>query len=398
MNLARELASIDTRMTRSDNDPNLALSLNASEHLARPTRDESTNSAMISRQATIASQLTYTLYDFGRQNTKLAKSEHAEKIANSTRDKIQEEIFWRVIRAYFDVAATSRLSKIAKEQLAVTKARLAQQKLNYRNGLRPKSDVLMAEVDYGKSQIAFHQATLDNDSAKLHLSILITPELNSLGPSSDIEVATDGVSTQGPQAWDQIIEQLREDSLSARERHITLELQELYIAQDILDSEILPILNTSILVEYTSARNTHFTPMRPKASGKVEFIWDIPWNGIHRDKKERLSVRKRDYETQLAIVRKERLQVVAQATQKLSSAKQHYHLLENQINITKQQQKLVNQRYLAGQATALELSAVESALLSMLLDRAKLSNLVSDTMIELAHARGINNLRILSKI
>lgn len=399
--LAEDLARIDSELAAFADDPRISLSATAGARWAQKTDSSPNNFKELTKEHAYSGQLAYTLYDFGRQDARLAQAEQALKARELGKDEVDEKLFWSVARAYFAVAAAERLVAITKDQLSVNESKLGQQTRNYRQGLRPESDVVTAEVDVGKSRIAHQQAVFDAQMTRLRLGLLMSPpqegaEGIAAGPSG--AVPTDGISTKAPSAWDGMLAALAKRAASAAERRFAAESDALAAEVAAIDAKTRPTLTATLGAQYGSDGSGDFTPMRPSSTGQLAFTWELPWNGMSRTETHRVSLRRRDLELQIEAEREARRVRERQALQQLDAAKAQHGLLEAQLALAQKQQKLVNDRYRTGKASAIELSTAEAALLGVHLDRTRLSNAVAESLLTLAEARGVRDVNVLSRI
>jgi outer membrane protein TolC len=216
------------------------------------------------------------------------------------------------------------------------------------------------------------------------------------GPSG--AVPTDGISTKAPSAWDGMLAALAKQAASAAERRLAAESDALAAEVAAIDAKTKPTLTATLGAQYGSDGSGDFTPMRPSSTGQLALTWELPWNGMSRTETYRVGLRRRDLELQIEAEREARRVRERQALQQLEAAKAQHGLLEAQLALAKKQQKLVNDRYLTGKASAIELSTAEAALLGVHLDRTRLSNAVAESLLILAEARGVRDVSVLSRI
>lgn len=397
--ISHERAALEIEEANKFNDPDVSLGAHMATRWQAARDATAANSQIITRDAGISSQLNYTLYDFERKSATISRAEHIQQLAKAEDEEVREQVFWSVVRAYYTASSAMRLRKITKSQMEIYKSRLEQQKRNYTLGLRSESDVLMAEVDFGKSQINHQQSILESDAANLRLDILINLSTQFNDPNRVyFEILTNGVSTKHPDEWDVIIKKIANMKPTAREARIDKEIASLASDRELLYANTQPTLSAIISAEYGSTRNKDIRPLSLSANGQLAITWKIPWNGMLRIETERIALKQRDLDLQSAKIRKSRIQKAQEAVKTIQSGKIHFQLLEKQNLLAKKQRTLINTRYIAGKASALELSAAESALLSVFLDQTKLANIIAEALIDLAQAHGVRDIELLSRI
>lgn len=363
-------------------------------------QEKSANSAAkISEHSRIHSytaQVRYTLFDFGRQNAKESAAESAKKIQELTRDETDEKIFFTVVRAYQDVAASERLVTIVREQLTISQSRLAQQMRNYKQGLRSESDVVTAEVDVGRAQIALQTNLNQVLLAKRSLLRILRPE--SL-VDTDFSVEAGTVAKSGPKQWEELIRDIEKLAVAqtTTQKLLIQSRENLFAEEQSLEALVRPVIGTVISGDY-SGDSGNWSPMRPAASGQLQISWDVPWNGRNRLAKTALTLKKQDLALRESSLNLILAQNILNAKTQVDRTKSLFESMQVQLKLVGKQRTLVNDRYQSGQASALDLSSAEAALVNMRLELAKLSNTVASAIIMLAETRGVRSTELLKKL
>ncbi len=341
-------------------------------------------------------QMRYNLLDFGRQNAKLLAATSLLKLQELAKEETDEKIFWSVLRAYQEVAVSERILEITKEQQSISESRLSEQTKNYRQGLRPESDVVTAEVDVGKAKIARQNAMNEVLLAKQALLQLTDPE--NANKDLDFSVAKGSVSTGNPASWEALIQNIEKQSTSVTtsQKIISVSRDALKADEDAINASTKPIIGALIAGEYSGEGD--WSPMRPSASGQIQFSWDVPWNGMSRLNRQSLILNKQDLDYRENDLKRSLEQREVLARTLVSQTKALYAAMQNQAELVAKQFRLVQNRYKLGQASALDLSAAENALVSMKLDQVRLSSNVAAAISALAEARGVRSIEILSEL
>ena len=341
-------------------------------------------------------QMRYNLVDFGRQNAKLLSATSQMKLQELAKEEADEKIFWSVLRAYQDVAARERILEITKEQQSISENRLSEQTKNYKQGLRPESDVVTAEVDVGKAKIAHQNAMNEVLLAKRALLQLIDPE--NANKVLDFSVTKGSVSTGNPDSWEAAIQNIEKQStsLTTSQKIISASRAALKADEDAIKASTKPTIGAVIAGEYSGEGD--WSPMRPSANGQIQLTWDVPWNGMSRLNRQSLILETQELDYRETDLKRSLEQREVLARTLVSQTKVLYSSMQNQAELVAKQFKLVQNRYKLGQASALDLSAAENALVSMKLDQVRLSSSVATAITALAEARGVRSLEILSEL
>ena len=394
--LKQEQAKINAAVVDASNDPTLGLS---GAWGARWQKRTDNSPASFKEQSTIHSyglQMRYNLIDFGRQNAKELTALSQLKLQDLAKEEADEKIFWSVIRAYQDISKNERILEISREQKTISENRLSEQNKNYRQGLRSESDVITAEVDVGKAKIALQNSLNHVVLAKQTLAQLI----NSENPNSnlDFSVTKGNVTAASPTYWDSLIKEIEQKSPQATtSQKIILASRDALIAdENAIDASTKPVLGTLLAAEYSG--DGDWSPLRPAASGQIQLTWDIPWNGMTRLSRQSLAIDKQDLDLREKNIQQSMQQSEIYARTLISQTKILHEAMQGQAKLVSRQFQLVQNRYQVGQASALDLSAAENALVILKLDQVRLSSNIAGAIIALAEARGVRALDILEKL
>ena len=394
--LKQEQAKINAAVVDASNDPTLGLS---GAWGARWQKRTDNSPASFKEQSTIHSyglQMRYNLIDFGRQNAKELTALSQLKLQDLAKEEADEKIFWSVIRAYQDISKNERILEISREQKTISENRLSEQNKNYRQGLRSESDVITAEVDVGKAKIALQNSLNQVVLAKQTLAQLI----NSENPNSnlDFSVTKGNVTAASPTYWDSLIKEIEQKSPQATtSQKIILASRDALIAdENAIDASTKPVLGTLLAAEYSG--DGDWSPLRPAASGQIQLTWDIPWNGMTRLSRQSLAIDKQDLDLREKNIQQSMQQSEIYARTLISQTKILHKAMQGQAKLVSRQFQLVQNRYQVGQASALDLSAAENALVILKLDQVRLSSNIAGAIIALAEARGVRALDILEKL
>ncbi len=394
--LKLEQAKISSAVVDASTGPTFALS---GAWGARWQKRTDSSPASFEEQSKIhlyGAQLRYNILDFGRQKSKELSASSQLKLQELAKEEADEQIFWSVLRAYQEITANERILEINKEQQSISESRLSEQNKNYRQGLRPESDVVTAEVDVGKAKIAVQNALNQVLLSKQALAQLISPD----NPTArlDFSVTKGNISASSPSYWDTLIKEIEEraNEMTIRQKIISASRDALKADEDAIDASTKPVLGALISGEYSG--EGEWSPMRPAASGQLQLTWDVPWNGMTRLSRQSLAINRQDLEIREKDLQQSIQQSETYARTLIAQTKTLHASMEGQAKLVTRQFQLVQNRYKVGQASALDLSAAENALVSMKLDQVRLSSNVVRAITSLAQARGVRALDVLSKL
>ncbi len=394
--LKLDQAEINAAVVDASNDPTLGLSGAWGVRWQKRTDNSPARFEEQSKIHSYGAQLRYNLLDFGRQNAKETSAASQIKLQSLAKEEADEQIFWLVVRAYQEVATNERILEITKEQLSISENRLTEQNKNYRQGLRPESDVVTAEVDVGKAKIALQNAMNNVLLSKQDLAQLMSPASSTA--TLDFSVARGHISASSTTSWDELIKEIesRSTEVTIDQKIVSANRDALKAEEDAIDSSNKPFFGALISAEYSGEGG--WSPMRPAASGQLQLTWDIPWKGMTRLSRQSLAINRKDLEFREKDLQQTLQQSETYARTLITQTKTLHTAMEAQAKLVNKQFQLVQNRYKVGQASALDLSAAENALVNMKLDQIRLSSNVAGAIIALAKARGVRSLEILSKL
>lgn len=385
--VAFDLVSADIDVLKHENDPRLILSGTLSE-MRPPTTNLLGNTIANANRSgsTFALQLTGVLYDFGRHAARLAQSESQRELRSLSLEETSLLIRYRVARGYTMLLGAERALAVALEQVRITQDKLAQQRSNYRKGLRAESEVVASELDLGRARITMARTQAEVRSIRQSIASL----MNVPGEAIAQAVVPDHLlELKPPDVWKSLMTTwgARLEKSVAEERRAK-EVQALQYDEAMVSLMQRPTLSGSVTAQ-------HLQPWMGQSRdiylGQIQLSWDIPWSHIARDEMHRLSLRKRDLtllgETEL----EDRRDLEARARMAFDDALDQWQASQEQTELAARQRKLVKSRYDTGKASALELSSAEADLLSQRLDLVKLQNTMALALIDCAEARGVTD-------
>jgi outer membrane protein TolC len=388
-NLGIDLAAADVAVLSHENDPRLVLSDTLSEMRPNATNLLGNTIANANRSGTTAIlQLSGMIYDFGRHAARLAQSENQKDLRSLTHEETLLNIRYRVARGYTSLVSAERAFVVAGEQVKITQAKLEQQRLHYKRGLRSESEVLAAEMDLGRANLVLSRAKAEIRSVRQTFASLLNVQEELVYqkplPSQVLELKPPEKTVLLLARWGDVIQK------NPRDQRREKEAEALVRDEDLVRSMQRPTLTGSISAQHLmpwngAARNVYL--------GQMQLSWDIPWNGMARDERHRISLRRRDLALLTESERNDRKDQDARARLTLENAAVEWQSSKNQASLAERQRELVQRRYDSGKASALELTSAEAELLTQRLELVRLQNTMTLALIDLAEARGVKDLR-----
>ncbi len=379
--LAAQLAADDRRILSYENDPHLVVSGNWSNYRPRSGTPPLGSSGGVGRDEVYAAQLSATLYDFGRHDKRMEQADYAEQVKQLAAAEVTESLSFSIARAYAGVLAAERTLHITGEQVVVEAEQLSDQRLNYQRGLRPESDVVMAEVTLGRAQLAATKAQDDARASRISLGLLVGEEQQ---PLLDGPVPAASVNRSDAAHWDQLLTSWQQFHKGAAQLRREQEARALQVDTDLVDAVKRPLLQGGLAATRSGAWGGE---QRNVYTGQIGLSWDLPWDGMARDEVHRIGLRRSDLGLQDDLERKVRSDLDATAREQFRAGKSQLAALMAQVRLIDREHELVQRRYRAGKASALEVSAAEADLLTQRLAVVTTLNALALRVIDVAQAR-----------
>lgn len=340
-----------------------------------------------SKSQAYGTQLSRTLYDFGRHDARVGQADAAQAVKELQANEVTEALRFKVARAYAGVAGLERLAKLAFDQLKVSEDKLSEQRRNYQRGLRPESDVVTAEVEAGRARIARDKALTDVRAARLALA-------QTLGMALDLDkltLAPGAYAVRDPRALAQIVQTWQAQQKSAAMARREKERQALDADLSLVDANKRPTVSGALTAQ-EGAPLANQPDFKPLVTGSVGISWDVPWNGMSRDEVRRVAIRRQDLDVQEAAELRQRTDKDAAAREALTVGAEQWDALGRQLGLLERQRKMVQSRYELGKASALELGQSEADLVSMRADVTRLGNTLLAATLDVAEAHAVADL------
>ncbi len=402
--LARDLAVIDKDIVDYESNPKLTFQSTWSDRYSEVDSSKKTGSSggssnQETRDQNYSLQFNYQLYDFGRHSKKLEGAELQIRIKELSSTEVTELLKWKLARAYNAALSAIRSREIVREQLTISESKLREQKSNYEHGLRPESDVVSAEIDLGRVRLSLEKAESDEINAKRQLLFFMGWMTDATKPSpaddliavNTLSLPRSSLNMRSPEQWVFMIKNWKNFEPSESQKRRKVEMAALTTERASVEASKLPTLSLGVGAQESGS----WQPLKPIYSGQLQLSWDIPWNGMLRDERERIARKSRDLDLQEDLEVKARAEKLQLAKDQLETLSRQWRFLKNQESLLKRQQVLVKQRYDAGKATAFELSTIDNDAINVRLDIIKLASSEANAVIDLAEALAISDVKML---
>lgn len=383
----KELAAQRKELGFYENDPTLAFQSSITQRY-RDTSGATGGGAAQDPRTTEqlhSLNLSIPLIDFGRSTARERQLDLELQAAVAGEKEMLTKLHFDVARAYLAAAAAQRSIEITKEQIKIADTRAREQNRLYQQGMRPESDVLAAQVDLGSAQISLQQAEDDALTARMRLAaVLGVTDHNSLSTLMPPPLRID------PRALVDFLEFLEKTPAqpAPSQQRRSLQLEALGASLDQVKASTRPRLNGALGAQAAGS----FTPVKPHASAALALAWEIPWSGQNRDQQQLNALQRQSIELSGAQEELQRQTQWQTGQHSFNSARRSAIALIDQEKIVERQQRLVQQRYNSGRATALELSSSEAAVINVRQSLARVGQQAVGAAIDAAEAKGMTSL------
>lgn len=377
-----EAAQLSKALAEYENDPTVEISATAGANYREvPSGAAAANAENVTRQQSYGLSIGVPLYDFGRHDARREVVDSNARLAALDAEVAEESLRLAVARAYLDVWTATRTVAVTEQQLQVAQSKLSTQTRNYKMGLRPESDVVTAEVDLGRADITRLSATDTLIATQARLADLTGDGASKVPASTPPQVAN---LTHTVDGWGA-------GKPTASERRQAVEGDALNAELNGLRAKRRPSLAAVVSAEEAGT----LSPLRTTASAQVRLSWDIPWSGMGRAEEDILSQRRQTLELATSGTQRDKTQATRLARDSLNANVRLAGALDNQLKLAERQMKLVQSRYEAGQASALEVSTAENTLLTIRLDQIRAGDAAVRAALNIAEAQGVSDLEAL---
>lgn len=96
--------------------------------------------------------ITQVIYDFGRTTSRIKRSENLKEFARQTYRSGEQEVFIKVVEAYYGILEAGKNLKAADDEIIQMENHLKMAKTLHQQGVATKNDVLQAEVQLANSR------------------------------------------------------------------------------------------------------------------------------------------------------------------------------------------------------------------------------------------------------
>ena len=333
------------------------------------------------RQQSHGLTLSLPLIDFGRNSRQAAGLSYLADAAKLGEKAADETIHFAVARAWLAAQAAVLGEEITTGQLRLAKSRVEEQTRLYRQGMRPESDLIAARVELGRAEIG-HQTAVEN---RIVAMIRLATMMGETSSWQSVAVPPLKNDVDRVHQWFQDVI-LKAETKRVSSQRADLERRAIDAELDAVRAERWPQINAEIGLREVGA----LTPLRQEASGQIALTWEIPWHGMNREQRRVLELERKSLELEEANVNLRFEGQWWEARQALETARRTAEALKSQVELVQRQKILVEQRYAAGRATALELSTAEAALLQVQQEAARVASDAYTAVIAAAEAKGLS--------
>ncbi len=348
------------------------------------TAAESRNEDKSARRFSLsASQM---IYDFGRTS---ALSKQASLTAESSSfryEKAKSEVTYQVAVLFSKLMLQRELLAILSEQQKFAQKKVYSQKENYRKGLRPEGDLLAAEVEQGRVEIALLKAKAEEEDIRAELGRLSGIDGDRLKELSSLKIQDNaGLKWAGVvQIW------AGHANKNFTAAYLDKEYEASLSEEEKIRAESRPNLDLNVTFERAQSESN---PFKNRVMGEVRFSWEIPYFGQHRDRIRKIQVKTEG-------VKKEQNEFLLKLGDDIKTSKEYFASQQAQWAALQQQKKrvdrqlvLIKARYESGKASTLELSNAQSEALNLELELAKTTFQLLNTVLEIARLFEVQDLK-----
>ena len=329
--------------------------------------------------------LNQTLYDFGRLSAQRKRSDLQRKVVELRVSEVDDALRYRVARAYLKILTSQQIQRTIELQVRNAQKKLTEIERSYRRGEKSEVDFVKSQADAGRAQLAVKRS---QDEVRVALDQL-TVFFADVGNANAAGFVFPNLMLKSAQEWSKLVGtwgvQPFKNAIGVRRD----------AEREALDAQ-LPIIETSkkpvVSSQISAQLGGNLFPVRPSALAQLQFSYNIPWNGMENDEKEKVLLQKQDLLLQDDIDTKLRLDKLSLARSQIDVSLSQISEIQNQVKILERYQELVRKRYNAGKASALELSTTEDEVINSYLDLSRVQVTVSSAALDIAEAVGVTEL------
>jgi outer membrane protein TolC len=297
--------------------------------------------------------------------TSLHKAQATELVAQAKLEIAQRGLVVTVTREYYGLIVAQRKYATAQEAAMQAARFLEIARQQQRAGQVAQADVIKAEIQSGQQQVAFGEATLGMENARLALAVLLFPTLNenftvvddlntpaALPPFAELRTMA-GRNNPDILAADQALQAALQDVRAARSAFLPsvavegvygIEANEFALHSRVSaqpDLGVLPNLGYFVTLNLTVP------------------VWD--WGGL-QSKLRQSKTRTHQAEVDLRQAQRQLMRNLYQKYNEATVAKSAVDSLQQIAQLATESLRLINLRYQAGEATALEVVDAQNTL------------------------------------
>jgi outer membrane protein TolC len=276
-----------------------------------------------------------------------------EEVAIESTENGRRQVLFGTAQAYYGAAGLKQVVAIQARQLSISLDHEKDAKVRYDAGTAPKITLLRAQIDRSRAEQDLKRAENAYLGAKVALATLLDRK------SADFEVTTPA-APQLPENLDALEQQALKDRPDVQAAETSLALAERN--RNGVYTRYAPSLGA--FGRYQWANVTGFTGKQTSWAVGLALNWTLFDGGLRESDLREDQARVREAEAARAGAEARALDEVKRARLDLDSAVANRLKAKEQLDLARENQKLVDVNYKAGAATYLEVSDANTALLS----------------------------------
>ncbi|HEX9291529.1 MAG TPA: TolC family protein [Anaeromyxobacteraceae bacterium] len=276
-----------------------------------------------------------------------------EQVATQSVENGRRQVLFGTAQAYYGAASLKQVVAIQQRQLAIALEHEKDAKVRYDAGATPKITLLRAQIDRSRAEQDVKRAENGYLGAKIALATLLDRR------TADFEVAAPP-SPQLPANLDALEQDALRQRPDVQAAETSLRLAER--SRNGVYTRYAPSLGA--FGRYQWANVTGFTGQQTSWAVGLALNWTLLDGGLRESDLRENQARVREAEAARAGTEARALDEVKRARLDLDSAVANRQKAKEQLDLARENQKLVNVNYKAGAATYLEVSDANTALLS----------------------------------
>ncbi len=276
----------------------------------------------------------------------------SERVSETNTEGARRDILFGVAQVYYNATALKQGAAVAERQLTINREHEKDARVRYEAGTTPKVALLRAEIDRSRAEQDLKRAENASLSAKVALSTLLDR------PSADFDVAV-------PPAPGLPAEQDREAAALRDRPDVRAAAQSLELAEGVRSgiwAQYFPTLGAFGQLNWANLEG--FTGKRTNWALGLSLTWTIFDGGLRESQLRLSSARVVEAETARSAAESRARDEVRRVQLDLDSAVANRAKAQEQVQLARENQRLIEVNYRAGAATYIEVTDATEALRS----------------------------------